>query len=1221
MKKRILGIDTGTNSTGWAIVDYDDEASESKYILIDKGCNVFQEGVKIEKGIESSKASERTGHKQQRVGYWRRKVRKIGLLKILIKYQLCPPLSVEELKQWRLLKKYPLNEAFMAWLRTDDNTGDNPYYFRHLCLTEKLDLSSLKNRYIVGRALYHLNQRRGFSSNRKENTKESDGAVKQGIETLTQSMQDCGTEYLGEYFHRLYQNGEKIRTHYTSRMDYEKELLAICRKQGLSEELTQELRQVIITQRPLKSQKHTVGRCVYEPSKSRCPMSHPLYEQYRMYAFINNIKMQGSGDSGLRALTEEEKQAIIPLFLRKSKKDFKFEDIAKKLSNGKNNFCYYKDKAECAYRFNYYMDTLVGGCPVIAQLSEAFDVKNQIDEWLERACEVYTRGDGKNRYEILNDIWHVLFFFDSEDKLKEFAREKLQMDEEHACLFSKIHLPSDYASLSLKAIRKILPYMKTYGMIYSHAVFLANLPGIIPCKVDEDALLPMLPREEADDIVKAFYDYDPSMSAIRTQEEYVKRYIAYKYNLDEKEECKLKKLYHPSMVETFPKVRQQTTGGYYQLGSPRTSSMRNPMAMHSLFRLRHVVNALLKDGKIDENTTIRIEFARELNDSNKRAAIRQWQNERNKQRKATAERIKEYFGSNYEPSSVDVLKYLLWEEQGHHCLYTGKPIDLADLFDANKYDIEHTVPRSVGGDSTDENLTVCNSRYNREVKRAQLPSQLADHEQIMERIADWKEKREKLEKEIRKINTRGISDKEVKDRMIQKRHRLILECNYWKGKYSRFTMTEVPEGFSRRQGVDISVISKYARSYLKSVFKNVYVVKGIATSDFRKIWGIQEEYEKKQRVNHCHHVIDAITIACIGKAEYDRLAQYYHDEERWEWGMDKRRAEFPKPWSTFTEDMKHLDEALLISHYTADNLGKQTRKKLRKNGKITGQYMQGDTARGSLHQDTYYGAIERDGEIRYVVRKPLDLLDEKNVRNIVDDTVREKVEEAIKQYGNLKKAVEAGIWMNQDKRVAIRKVRVYASQIQRPLHIRLQRDLSSKEYKHKFHVANDSNYMMGIYVGKNKSGKEKRDFELVNRLDAVGYYNSGVSAQGIDILRPESDNGYPLRWTLKIGTMVLLYDESPEEIYELGEAELCKRLYKITGMSSMTVHGSNYGTLSLLFHQEARSSTDVKAKNGAFKNGEPTRAAIVLLHTQFKALVQGSDFEMDDLGKIKFKNR
>ena len=574
MEKIILGVDNGTNSIGWSIVKYDDEAPENKYTLIDKGVNIFQEGVKIEKGIESSRAAERTNHKHQRIGYWRRKTRKIKLLQILNKYHLCPPLSKEELKKWRSQKIYPMNEAFMAWQRTDDNVGDNPYYFRHLCLTEKLDLSDLRNRYIVGRALYHLNQRRGFLSNRKENTKESDGKVKQEIEALAQSMKDCETEYLGEYFNGVYQKKGKIRTHYTSRFDCEKEVLAICRKQGLPEELTQELCQTIIMQRPLKSQKHTVGKCVFEPSKSRCPMSHPLYEQYRMYAFINNIKIQSPNDHGLRPLSEKEKQDIVPLFLRKSKKEFKFEEIAKKLSGGKKNFCYYKDKAECAFRFNYYMDTLVSGCPVIAQLSEAFDVKNKIDEWLERACEVYTHGDGKNRYEIMNDIWHVLFFFDNEDKLKEFALEKLQMDEAHAILFSKIHLPSDYASLSLKAIRKILPYMKEYGMIYSHAVFLANLLSVIHCKVDKEALLPMLSREETDDIVKAFYEYDPSMSAIRTQEEYVKRYIAYKYNLDEEGERKLKSLYHPSMIETFPKVRQRTAEGYYQLGSPRTNSLR-----------------------------------------------------------------------------------------------------------------------------------------------------------------------------------------------------------------------------------------------------------------------------------------------------------------------------------------------------------------------------------------------------------------------------------------------------------------------------------------------------------------------------------------------------------------------------------------------------------------------------------------------------------------------
>lgn len=1219
MKERILGIDTGTNSIGWSIVEYDSEVLENKYTLIDKGVNIFQEGVKIEKGIESSKAAEKTEHKHQRVGYWRRKIRKIRLLKLLIENNLCPPLPFGDLKKWRSKKEYPLDENFMEWQRTDDNENKNPYYYRNLCLSEKLDLSDITNRYKVGRAIYHLNQRRGFLSNRKEEAKASEGVVKDDINSLTKSIQDNGMEYLGQYFYKLYQNHEKIRSKYTSRIEhYEKELLAICKKQGLSDELTEDIRKTILSQRPLKSQKHNIGKCVFEPSKSRCAASHPLYEQYRLYAFLNNIKMQTPKDNALRLLTEEEKKCIIPLFLRKSKKDFKFEDIAKKLSGTKKDFCYYKDKAENAYRFNYQMDTLVSGCPVISQLSEVFEVKDDIDGWLDAACEVYTLAAGKNRYEIMNDIWHVLFFFDDENKLKTFAIEKLQMDEDHASMFSKIHMPSDYASLSLKAIRKILPYMKLYGMIYSHAVFMANLSSVIKFEIDKESLLPMLPREDADDIVKAFYEYDPSMSAIKTQEEYVRRYVAYKYNLDEKSERNLKKLYHPSMIETFPKVRHRTDKGYYQLGSPRTNSMRNPMAMHSLFRLRHVVNTLLREGKIDEDTTIRIEFARELNDFNKRSAIRRWQNGLEKSKKEAIIRIKEHFGNDYNPTATDLLKYKLWDEQGHICIYTGRKIGLGELFNPNEFDIEHTIPRSVGGDSTDMNLTVCDSRYNREVKKTHIPSELSNHESILERIDGWRIRAEKLDKDIRRLNTRGISDKETKDSIIQKKHCLILERNYWKGKYNRFVMKEVPEGFSRRQGVDISVISKYARLYLKSLFRNVHIVKGIVTSDFRKIWGLQEEYEKKERINHCHHTIDAITISCIGKAEYDKLAQYYHDEEQYNWSMDSRRAVFQKPWNTFTEDLKHVEDTLLVSHYTSDNINKKTCRRIRKNGKITDGYMRGDTARVSLHQDTYYGAIERNGEVRYVVRKPVGDVDPKN---IVDDVVRDKVMSAISEYGNLKKAVEAGIWMNKEKGVKINKVRVYANQIKRPLEIRKQRDVSVKEYKRYFHVSNDSNYIMGIYVGADKKGKEKRTFELVNSLDAVRFYNSGVLKQGIDLLPNEDSNGYALKWRLKIGTMVLLYENTPDEIYDLDIKMLTRRLYKITGMSSMNYPDRCYGTLALVYHQEARPSTEFSSKNGAYQSNEELRPGITLLHTQFRGLVQGQDFEINDIGEIIFYNR
>ena len=85
--KRILGIDTGTNSLGWAVIDRDDNGLCT---LIKKGSLIFQEGVKIEKGIESSKAAERTGHRALRKQYFRRRLRKIEVLKVLVKYGWCP---------------------------------------------------------------------------------------------------------------------------------------------------------------------------------------------------------------------------------------------------------------------------------------------------------------------------------------------------------------------------------------------------------------------------------------------------------------------------------------------------------------------------------------------------------------------------------------------------------------------------------------------------------------------------------------------------------------------------------------------------------------------------------------------------------------------------------------------------------------------------------------------------------------------------------------------------------------------------------------------------------------------------------------------------------------------------------------------------------------------------------------------------------------------------
>ena len=739
--ERILGIDTGTNSLGWAIVDKD----ENQYHLVAKGTNIFSEGVKIEKGIESSKASERTDHRSVRKHYWRRKIRKIRLLSILSDNDFCPRLTNEQLRLWRLKKVYPTDDAFMDWQRTEDKAQINPYKFRYICLTQKLDLSDITQRFILGRALYHLNQRRGFLSNRKETTKESDGAVNEGINCLSKEMKDAGCEYLGEYFYQLYQNGTKIRDHYTARKEhYLKEFKAICAKQELDEVLVEKLERAIFDQRPLKSQKGQVGTCTFEKGKPRCPSSHPLYEDFRMYSFINNIKVQVNTlyEQGERCLTNDEKQQIIPLFKRKSKRTFLFEDIAKKIA-GKNNYCYIRSDEEKPYKFNYQMDIQVSGSPVNAQLEEIFG-----EDWLSSVCEVYTLANNKSRFQIMNDVWHVLFFYDDEEKMKEFAKDRLQLDDEFAEKFSKISIPNDYAALSLKAIRKILPYLRNYGLIYSEAVFLANLVDVLPQHVWGVKEM----REAAiENIIDVMHSYDKDNIDGITLEVCVKTFLKERYQVNDDD---LKKLYHPSMIDPYPRQRPNDEG-VFQLGSPRIGSVKNPMAMHSLFRLRKVVNLMLKEGYVTPDTKIHIEFSRDLNDANKRWAIQMWQRENEKEKERCRKEIEKYIAN---PSDTDILKYQLWEEQNHKCLYTGEEIRITDFFGDNpRYDIEHTVPRSAGGDSTKMNLTLCSSRFNRDEKQTKLPSELVNHDEILERIKDWKEKYEEIDKQIRKISTKGAT--------------------------------------------------------------------------------------------------------------------------------------------------------------------------------------------------------------------------------------------------------------------------------------------------------------------------------------------------------------------------------------------------------------------------------------------------------------------------------
>lgn len=1202
---KILGIDTGTNSHGWAIV----EKQADEYHLLDKGVDIFQEGVlKTEKGKEYSKAAERTAHKAARVRNYRIKLRKIRLLRILSDAHLCPPLSKVELSAWRLKKEYPKNELFMQWQSTDDESEKTPYAYRHKCLHESLDFSSITDRHILGRAFYHMIQRRGFLSNRKDQSADDTGKVKESISNLTQEMHDAGYEYLGDYFYSLYNKGEKIRNHYTARNEhYLAEFKAICEKQDLDKnlgpEVVRQIEKAIFDQRPLKSQKGQVGKCVFEKNKTRCASSHPMYEEFRMLSFINNIKIQTPNDDVLRPLSSEERALIMPLFFRKSKKLFDFEDIAKKLAP-KKQYGFYKKSSdvEMPYLFNYPMDTSVSGCPVTTALKDIFG-----DNWIDALCETYTLAEGKSRLNVVNDIWHVLFFYTDDTKLAEFAKNRLQLNDEEARKFCKISLPGDYASLSLKAICKILPYLRR-GLIYSHAVFLGNLCEVMP-QYEWD--MEEMRNAAIEHIIHEMNQIDSKDES--TLEKRIKEYLKNQYHVSDD---KLKKLYHPSKMDKYPRVLRTNDHGVYQLGSPRIDSVRNPMAMRSIFRLRKLVNRLLEEGKIDLDTEIHIEFARELNDANKRRAIAKFAKDNQKKNDEARKKIIDKMGEKYNVNDDDILKCILWEEQGHICLYTGRQIAIPDFVGTSqKFDIEHTIPRSVDGDSTRMNLTLCDSRFNRDVKKTKLPTELPNHEEIMARINDWKEKYESLDEQIRKLKgkSKWATTKMQKDDIISKRHFLELQRNYWRGKYLRFTMESVPEGFSRRQGTDINVISKYACLYLKSLFKHVYAVNGIATSDFRKIWGIQKAYSKKERVNHVHHCIDAIVIACIGLDEYNKLGTYYHDEENYKWyGMSK--AYFKKPWSTFVEDIEKVQDEILVYHYTPDNMPKQGRRKILLDVEVDGikkkkkVLCKGDAARGLLHSDTYYGAIENDGVVRYVKRINLASMKVTDVKNIVDDAVRGIVEAAIREKG-FKEAMAGTIWMNEEKQIPIKKVRCYTS-IKNPISFdkKKQRDLSDKEYKRNYYVTTKGNYIVALYVGSTKTGKRKTFYEFVNMMKAAGYYKTSndKSVVGHNIVPLEKDD-CQLAFILKKGTMVIFYKETKEEVWDYSQKETVRNLYYVSEIESD-------GRVTFKYHQEARQDKELP-RNASDTSDIKPKIRVGLASA--KILVQGYDFEIDELGEIK----
>lgn len=357
------------------------------------------------------------------------------------------------------------------------------------------------------------------------------------------------------------------------------------------------------------------------------------------------------------------------------------------------------------------------------------------------------------------------------------------------------------------------------------------------------------------------------------------------------------KLYHPSMISAYrPMKSTDSSNDVAQLGSPNMGSIKNPVALRTLNILKDKINQMLSCRMIDpEDTRIVIETTREvgdvLDDANARTAFTHYQTQRANERAAIEKILSvEYPQRIIDNKDIDkalyvieqhehenwqtpylrnegknkgtfdrtfskyILKYKLWLEQGCRCMYTGRHINISNLFDDNATDIEHTIPRSLCFDNSDANLTVCDAYYNKHVKKNRIPTQMENYSHaangypaIEPMLEKWKIKVKHLEEKVDywKHRSSRAQTKEDKDYAIVNRHEWEAELKYWTDKLDRFTRTDIPEKFRNSQLVDTGVITRHALAYLKSVFTNVVAQKGGVTAVFRDILGLQGVEKKK----------------------------------------------------------------------------------------------------------------------------------------------------------------------------------------------------------------------------------------------------------------------------------------------------------------------------------------------------------------------------------------
>lgn len=904
-----LGLDVGTNSIGAAVLYVRWNESRRRFEPTDLArtvARIFSDG-RDPQSKESLAATRRVprGARRRRDRFLQRRG---NLLNILIRNGLMPS-APEERRTLVSLDPWKLRTAGLD---------------RALTLHE------------FGRVLFHLNQRRGFKSNRKtdkRDDKEAEG-MKLGMESLKKALTESGARTLGEYLYRIGREdrtprgrpaepesaeiGVRFRSFpgkagkpawhlFPTRAMARQEFDVLWRIQNAHHpELTDELKteiadRIIFFQRKLKEV--FPGPCTLVPGDQRAPRAWPLVQEARILHELSNLRLEHKATHEKRPLTRDERDRVREALLRYEKRTF--DQIRRLL------------KVDSVWAFNLQderRDHLKGDV-VSARLGNKKAFGNR---WFD--------GDDDWRQSIATAL------IDAEDTgaLIDKAVANWGVDREAAERIADVVLPEGHYRFGETALRKIVPIMREG--------------------------LPDLPLPNDQQAARAA-GYEPSdmrppgdatlMAALPYYGDVLRRYTA------------------PINSKTAPAEEQ------------RAGRLPNPTVHVGLNQVRKVVDKLIE--VYGNPSEVVVELARDLKNAfEERQRIRKRQVANEKANDAFRRKIVElgHRRTEDEVTGRDLLIMRLWTELGENvidrqCVYTGERIGTERLFAPGAVEVDHILPQAASLDDSPSNKLLVSARANRDKRKRTPHEAFGSNPTINGFEYDWNEIRSRVSALPKSKRWRFGSD--ALDLVKDKARRAMELQN---GTLSAEDIAEInrTDGFLARQLIDTQYLSRLTRQYLWQICRpdSVWVIPGQLTQMIRYRWGLDEILSgdlKKNRLDHRHHAVDAFVTAMTDRALVQLISTHEsrHDRERALERMPPLR--------------NHLREVL-------DTRIKATIISFRPEH---GRSLPGTTS-GSLHEQTAYGETKDRAKAtalgKLIYRKPFADLSIAEIDRVSDDHLR-----------------------------------------------------------------------------------------------------------------------------------------------------------------------------------------------------------------------------------------